>query len=251
MLAVVTHLATAPDESGRSVERLRCTLDGLLQSLDHARVELVLNTIAESHVAAELPGYLRSRIEVRERSEVEPLFLGFEAQDEYVRRRDDFEWFFYLEDDLVLGDSLVLEKLEYFDGSAPNEALLLPHRYELFDGKKVYMDLRSKWAPGEERTTSRLTAIEIGGWRFAEFPNPHSGCYFLSRRQLARWLDTGRRWYGLASYQGPREAAATGCLEECFRIYKPHPDNMNFFEIQHLGTKYSELYTGIHGADDA
>jgi hypothetical protein len=149
----------------------------------------------------------------------------------------------------VLEDGLMLDKLTYFNENAPAEAVLIPHRYELWQGRKVYIDLRAKRVPGENRTTNRLTRIEVGGWAFAEFENPHSGWYCLSRAQLARWLATGRRWYGLASYQGARESAGTGCLEECFRLYKPHPDHMRFLEIRHLGTKYAELFASFHGAE--
>lgn len=246
IVAVVTHVG---DPARDDVARLEAALEGLLESLDHARIDLVLNTLPGRHLAELLPSHLRERLEVRERIDVEPLFLGFEAQREYEARAESADWFVYLEDDLVLSDSLALEKLVFFNEAAPVEAVLLPHRYELWNGRKVYIDLHAKRIAGENRTTGRLTQVEVGGWRFAEFENPHSGCYFLARSQLQMWLATGRRWYGLASYQGPRESAATGCLEERFRLYKPHPDNMNFFEIRHLGTKYAEIYAGFHGAD--
>jgi hypothetical protein len=28
---------------------------------------------------------------------------------------------------------------------------------------------------------------------------------------------------------------------ECFTIYKPHPANLNYFEVRHYDTKYSKL----------
>lgn len=247
VLAVVTHVADTSLDPTIGVERLRRTLEGVLESLDHARVQIVLNTLPRRHLADDLPSYLRARMEIRENPTVEPLFLGFEAQQEFATRRDVFDWFVYTEDDLVLCDSLILEKLTYFNRVAPEQALLLPHRYELWNGRKIYIDLHSKGVPGEDRTTSRLTAIEVDGWRFAEFGNPHSGFHCLSRTQLDRWLASGRSWYGIASYQGPRESAATGCLEECFRLYKPHPENMSFLEIRHQGTKKAEIFAGFHG----
>jgi hypothetical protein len=245
VIAVITHFANPAVDGTSAVIRLRETLDGLLESLGHVRLEIILNTLPARHVADALPDYLRARLELRERAVAEPLFLGFEAQAEFVVRSEVYDWFLYLEDDLVVSDSLWLEKLAYFNDSAPPRAVLLPHRYELWNGRKVYIDLCAKGRPGEDRTNNRLTRIEVGGWRFAEFMNPHSGCYCLSRTQLRRWLATGRRWYGLASYQGPRESAATGCLEECFRLYKPHPDNMEFLEVRHRGTKYAELYADV------
>src|SRR5439155_22613168 len=132
-------------------------------------------------------------------------------------RAKEFDWFLYTEDDIVLADPLLLEKLRFFNEGAPPDAVLLPHRYEFWNGRKVTIDMSSKSAPPERHSWNRLTMIEIGDWKFAEFENPHSGFYCLSREQLGRWLASGRRWYGLASFAGPRESAATGCLEECFR----------------------------------
>lgn len=249
VVAVLTQVLREPIEVEHGLNRLQHALEGLLESLDHARVELILNSMPGRHVGNELPGYLRERLEIREHPGVEPLFVGFEAQQAYVERQDTCDWFAFLEDDLVFRDSLLLEKLVYFNDASQSRSVLLPHRYEFWNGRKVYIDLHSKRIPGRNVTTNRLTELGVDQWRFAEFENPHSGCYCLSRAQIKRWLATGRRWYGLASYQDPQVGAATGCLEECFRIYKPHPQNMHFFEVLHLGTKYAELYGGIHGAE--
>ena len=42
------------------------------------------------------------------------------------------------------------------------------------------------------------------------------------------------------------ESAATGCLAEAFRLYKPHVDNMTYLEVRHWDTKYSELHDRRH-----
>ena len=248
VLAVVTHVATEGRSTEEAAARLEQTLDGLFESLAHTDLELVLNTLAGRHVAEALPEHQRERLAVREHEGVEPLFAGFEAQKELAARAGDFEWFCYLEDDLVLRDTFLLEKLAFFNEAAPPGALLIPHRYELWNGTKFHLDMWSKGMRPEERRWNRLTLVELGGWKFAEFENPHSGCYFLSRAQLERWLATGRRWYGISSYVGPRESAATGALEEAFRLYKPHPENIHFLEIRHLGTQYAEYYSGLHPA---
>jgi hypothetical protein len=245
VVAVVTHVADTTRPLDESVERVARTLDGIIESVGHADVELVLNTMPGRHVAADLPEHLRERLVVREHVIDDPLFLGFEAQEEFVRRADDADWFLYTEDDIVLGDALVLEKLRYFIEGAPAEAVLLPHRYELWQGRKHYIDLVSKQSP-VLGPSNRLTVLDIGGWKFAEFENPHSGWYCLSREQLARWLATGRRWYGKVSFTAARESAATGCLAEAFRLYKPHPDNMTYLEVRHWDTKYAELRDRIH-----
>ena len=245
VVAVVTHVADPARAPEESVARVTRTLDGIIESIGHADVELVLNTMPGRHVAAELPDHLKKQLVVREHDIAEPLLLGFEAQEEFVRRANDADWFLYTEDDIVLGDSLVLEKLRYFNEGAPDGAVLLPHRYELWQGRKHYIDLVSKQSP-ELGPSNRFTVVEIGGWRFAEFENPHSGWYCLSQSQLRRWLATRRRWYGKISFVAARESAATGCLAEAFRLYKPHIDNMTYLEIRHWDTKYAELRDRIH-----
>jgi hypothetical protein len=251
VLAIVTHLTSGRYESAMFVERLAATLDGLLLSLGHTQLEIALITLPGRHVVDELPDHQRERIRVVTRSEDgDPWFLEFEAQDVFAARIDEFDWFVFLEDDLVLHDPLVLDKLAFFNEAAPPDALLLPHRYEVWQSRKVCIDLRSSNRPGEDWTVGRLTAFEAGGWKFAEFPNPHAAFYAVTQAQMHKWLATGRSWYKLCSFFGPLESAATGCLEECFRLYKPHPDNPHFLEIEHFGTKYSEMHVGIHGADD-
>jgi hypothetical protein len=251
VLAVVTHLARESHDASIFVDRLSATLDGLLLSLGRTRLELALNTLPGRHVAAALPEYQRARLQVLARDNVDdPLFLGFEAQQTFAERLGDFDWFLFLEDDLVLYDNLLLEKLAFFNNAAPDDAVLLPHRFEIWCGRKIWIDFRTKYHPGEDLTAGRLTEIKTGGWRFAEPDNPHAGFYALTQSQMRRWVATGRQWYGICSYFGPLESAATGCLQECFRLYKPHPDNREFFEIQHFGTKYSELHAKLHGPED-
>lgn len=245
LVAVVTHIADATRPVDESVERLVRTLDGITESFGLADVELVLNTVPGRHVAAELPDRLRERLVIREHELDDPLFLGFEAQREFVRRGDDADWFLYTEDDIVLSDALVIEKLRYFSDGAPEGALLLPHRYELWQGRKHYIDLVSKQSP-DIGSSSSLTVIEVGGWKFSEFENPHSGWYCLSQSQLRLWLATGRNWYGKISFVAARESAATGCLAEAFRLYKPHVDNMTYLEVRHWDTKYAEIRDRIH-----
>src|SRR3954453_410608 len=151
VLAVVTHVAD-PEQPESGVSRLGATLDGLLESLGPPRLELFVNALEGPPVVASLPPHLRDRVTLRERSGIEPLFLGFEAQEEFAARADDFDWFMFLEDDLVLSDQLLLEKLAFFNAAAPEDAVLLPHRYELSQGRKVRIDLRSKRRAGETDT---------------------------------------------------------------------------------------------------
>jgi hypothetical protein len=247
VLAVVTHVADSSRPRDAIVDRLAQTIDGLVESLGHTQLNVVVNTLPGLHVTDELAAHQEAMLELHDAHQGDPMFLGFEAQNEFVRRADEADWFLYLEDDLVLGDALLLEKLEYFNSGAPEGSLLLPHRYELWKGRKFYVDFMSKTRIDQD--WNRLTRIDVGDWQFVEFENPHSGCYCLSRTQLERWIATGRHWSGLSSFSGPRESAATGCLAESFRLYKPL--QATYLEIRHQGSKYAELYSRIHVFDEA
>jgi hypothetical protein len=237
VLVVVTHVVTPGADRALRAEGLQRTLDGVLESLAAAKLSLVVNTTPDGHVVEGLPVYQRTVVDVREHIDVNPMFVGFRAQDEFLERIDEFDWFLYLEDDMVFTDGLLLEKLDFFNQGAPRDSLLLPRQYEMMNGSKTYIDRGPDLAPP---AWNRLNSLEINGWRFAEFENPHSATHCLSRAQLERWAASGRHWYGRVTFVAPRESAATGSLVEAFRIFKPHPENANFLEVRHWGTKYSE-----------
>ena len=244
-LVAVTHVVLDGADRASRTDALRRTLDGVLETLAAASPSIVLNTMPERHVIEALPAYQRTIVEVREHPDVDPMFVGFRAQDEFLARVEKFDWFLYLEDDMVFADGLLLEKLHFFNEGAPAHALLLPLRYEMWNGRKTYIDRGPDVA--KPPAWNRLTTLEIGGWRFAEFENPHSATYCLSRAQLDRWAASGRRWYGRVTFVAPRESAATGSLAEAFSIYKPHPENANFLEVRHWDTKYSERIAEAEG----
>ena len=246
VLAVVTHVADESRPSELIVERLQRTLDGLLESLGHTRLELVLNTLPGRHVAAALPDYLSSRLVVRERHGVEPMFLGFEAQAR-VRRAGPrtSTGSSTSRTTSLLSDGLVLEKLAYFNSGAPPEALLLPHRYEFWNGRQDLHRSRVQDAPWTgPGTGSRCSRSRTGGSRSSRIRTAVvTACRGSSS---AAGSTPGASWYGRVSYTAARESAATGCLAESFRLYKPHPSNLSFLEIRHWDTKYAELSAEIH-----
>ncbi|HLL88260.1 MAG TPA: hypothetical protein VK324_03060, partial [Tepidisphaeraceae bacterium] len=130
------------------------------------------------------------------------------------------------------------DKLQRFNaGSGLPDAVLLPNRFEMFEGTKSYIDFtidgRLYW--------NDKSVVDVGGAKFAEFSNPHTGLYCLSQAQLRRWNATGRTWQDEVLIVGPLESAATYCLLEAFALYKPHPANLHYLECRHHDTKYSQL----------
>lgn len=245
VIAVIPHITSVEESKDRQkaaakIEKLRLTIDSLLASFAHCQLTIVIKTVADRHITAYLPEYQINCIQVQEESNLDPMFMGFKCQDELVKRVDEFDWFLFLEDDILLEDSFILEKLEKFNANCGSKrALLFPNRYELWEGTKRYIDLiidrGLEW--------NRLSIVDVDRVKFGECTNPHSGFFALSKDQVKLWGESGREWNNKnLGFGGPRECAATFSLLECFSIYKPHPANLHFFEVRHYDTKYSQLY---------
>lgn len=245
IIAVIAHITSVEEAQNKEkglakIEKLQNTIDGLLASFAHCELTIVVKTVAGRHITAYLPDYQLSCIHVKEETGCDPMFIGFTAQDEFVKTLDKFDWFIFIEDDIVVSDSYMLEKLEIFNAmSGYDRAVLLPNRYEFWEGTKRYIDLTID----PHLAWNRLSAVEIEGVKFAECTNPHSGIYCLSKSQMKVWSESPRNWKNKnLGFGGPRECAATYCLLECFSLYKPHFSNLHYFEVKHYDTKYSKLY---------
>jgi hypothetical protein len=108
----------------------------------------------------------------------------------------------------------------------------------MYQGTEKYIDLTI--AP--QLSCNQLSSVEIEGVKFAEFSTPHSALYCWSRKQMKQWIKSGRVFKNQVVKVGLLESAATFCVWECFSIYKPHPSNLNYFEVRHYDSKYSKLY---------
>lgn len=244
VLAAVAHITSVeeaknPDQASQKIERLRHTIDGLLASFAHCDLTIVVQTLPNRHITAYLPEYQINCIQVQEGPECDPMFVEFRLQEEFVNKVEEFDWFLFIEDDIIFYDSFVIEKLERFnDQSGYDNAILYPNRYEMHEGTKRYIDLTID----TDLAWNKFSSVEIENVKFAEFTNPHAAFYCLSRKQMKQWIKSGRTWKNQVVNVGPLESAATFCLLECFSIYKPHPSNLNYFEVRHYDSKYSRLY---------
>lgn len=243
VLAILPHIVSAeeaadPQKSATKVEKLKNAIDGLLSSFAHCDLTILISTLPNRQIVSYLPEYQQNCIQIMEDPECDPMYVGFRVQDEFVKRVEDFDWFLFIEDDIVVHDSLLLEKLEKFNQYCGRpDAVLLPNRYEMWEGKKNYIDLTID----TEIAWNWLSLIEIDGIKYAECTNPHSAFYCLSQTQMKTWMQSGQSWKYQDVMVGPLESAATFCLLECFSLYKPHPANLHCLEVRHYDTKYSKL----------
>ncbi|WP_293121940.1 hypothetical protein [Microcoleus sp. bin38.metabat.b11b12b14.051] len=194
VFAAVAHITSVeesnnPEKAAAKIERLRHTIDGLLTSFAHCDLSIAIQTLPNRHVTAYLPEYQLKCIQIQEGPECDPMFVEFRLQEEFVERVEEFDWFLFIEDDIVLYDSFTLEKLEKFNQqSGYDNAILYPNRYEMYQGTKRYIDLTIE----QPLSWNQLSSVEIEGVKFAEFSNPHAAVYCLSRKQMKHWIKSGR-----------------------------------------------------------
>lgn len=208
-------------------------------------VDVVICTTQGKHLLSQLALPTGSFIHCE--THAEPMHLGFECQAVLRDRRDRYDVYGYLEDDLILHDPWLFAKIGWFNKAVGDTCVLQPNRYEsapLGAAHKVYVDGNLPRGATERFQNVREYPEVKGDFmgtslRFVRPLNPHSGCYFLNAAQLAHWL--GRPWFldRDSSFIGPLESAATLGIMRTFRVYKPAPDCAGFLEIQHFGTGFA------------
>ncbi|HVZ97551.1 MAG TPA: hypothetical protein VG847_11790, partial [Chitinophagaceae bacterium] len=118
-----------------------------------------------------------------------------------------------------------------------------PHRFEYANGIKHYID--QVIVRNGLQTTYKYSdnfKISFDDAAFTIFQNPHAAFYCLSKEQVQLWVDSGYKWKNKVVAFGILESAATFSLYENFEFFKPHPDNIGYFEVQHYGNKYMQYH---------
>ncbi len=187
-----------------------------------------------------LPEYLKQKAELYFSEQEDPMFVEYDAYDVFVDHINEYEYFLFLEDDVLLTDSWFLEKIKKFNYYSPyKNYVLTPHRFEYANGIKHYFD---QAIIDENRSTSYTYSeklkVSFDDVSFSVFQNPHAAIYCLSKEQINLWIESGYKWRNKVVAFGVLESAATFSLYENFEFFKPHPDNIGYLEVQHYGNKY-------------
>jgi len=173
-----------------------------------------------------------------------PMMLPFETHALLANNlRHEYDYYCYLEDDLIFLDPLFFQKLQWFVKHAGDDCILQPNRFEYGPGygfRKGYVDgpliarATEKWQNMKDRPLLVGSCFDHDV-KFAKTLNPHAGSFFLTRKQMQYWAS--RPWFldRDTSFIGPLESAATLAMMKTFRVYKPAPENADFLEIQHAG----------------
>ena len=223
----VSHKTTRPanDDPARGLEVVVCTTRGR-----HLLADLPVPDGAYSHHP----------------TDCEPLLLGFECHAALRDRLVGFDYYCYLEDDLVLHDPWFFRKLAWFTGLAGDGRLLQPNRYEAGWHplvRKAYVDgdqhPRATARYQDVTESPRLAGRALGARvEFHRARNPHSGCFFLNARQMRQWAGRPDFLDRDTGYIGPLESAASLGVMRAFAVYKPAPANADFLEVEHTGRAF-------------
>lgn len=209
-----------------------------------ARVDVVVCTTGGKHLLDRLdlgPGAFEPRP-----TSARPLALGFACRAVLRERIGLYDYYCYLEDDLIIRDPWLFAKLAWFNGHLGDERLLQPNRYERARKgivRKAYVDgdladgvIRPFGDPDADPTLrGKFLGLDMV---FRRPRNPHSGCYFLNAGQMATWAARADFLDFDASFIGPLESAATLGILRAFKVYKPARENAAFLEIEHHGTAF-------------
>jgi len=240
-----------------SVTSLHQTLGAAIYGLDHARlaawqakpaaqhmVDLVICTAGDSHLLGELQALapLFRNFPVA----VDPMMIGFECHRLLGEARGRYDYYCYIEDDIVLNDPWFFRKRELFDGRYAPDALLQPNRYELSPTgpvSKLYVDyLINPKLTDKYQNIAELPRLEMpfAGEMisFERTTYPSSGCFFLSAGQLEKWITGPHFLDGDVSYMSPLDSASALSIMKTFRVYKPVLDQAWFLEVLHASPRW-------------
>ncbi len=157
-----------------------------------------------------------------------------------LEQADNYDIICYMEDDIVIEDRDFFSKLIYLDKNTNGDIAFMPHRCEYIPGKgEVILSGDPEggrpdlfWDTGERINIK----WPLGDKQFYRATNPHSGCYFLTRRQALKvrnyWVS--RNWISEYELSGPLEQAGSGLLLPMLKIMKPIPSQYRFLMVHHL-----------------
>jgi hypothetical protein len=210
-------------------------------------IEIIICTTGENHLVDELglsDGCFRHiTVDVDN-----PLYLGFESYSVFEHAFGKYDWYCYLEDDVIIADPFFFLKLQtFYETVRDTRYLLQPNRYEVsnYYYSKMYIDapfddssVMEKFRLPNSRTQIDLPFLGTT-LRMLPAENAHSGCFFLTSDHMQHLLE--QPWYGkqeAGCYAGPLESAATLFILTLFHVFKPAPECASFLEVYHSDQRF-------------
>ena len=184
------------------------------------------------------------QVQVLQHDLEDPRNLGLTARDWLINHPAPADLNLYLEDDLVIHDSLFAHKILWMAHRSNQRCVLLPHRYELTRrpgvAPRLFIDGPIDHEPFAEWHQPTI-AVAHGDFRSdlnVQFDcpiNPHAGCFGVTKHQLQIM---SQRELPREGFVGPLETAATYTVGRDFMVLKPTWINREFLAIEHGHPSY-------------
>jgi hypothetical protein len=246
LVFALTALRELYSQSQCMIDIAQCTTIPVNQEHNY-QVDIVICTTQEYHLLAQTP--LPSWFCKHYSTQVEPMLLGFQCHQVLREHLGQYDYYCYLEDDLILRDPWLFTKLNWFNRHTGNSCLLQPNRYEVSPHSQVvkaYIDgdllphITANFQNIQDQPQFIGKVMEQA-ISFKRPLNPHSGCFFLNAEQMESWAKQPYFLDRDCGFIGPLESAATLGIMKTFKIYKPTASQANFLEIQHFGSGFINL----------
>lgn len=217
-------------------------------------VDIFVCTIGEQHILNKLPipRHYFNRVGF---SKVEPTSLTFICQivlrDLYLKNQD-YDFYCYIDDDIVIRDLSFFQKLMWLNKQLDNEnILIMPSCYEIsrniYDADfKLYINHEDTDKYNVRRfqnfAENNNFSLEWQGIpiEFSKPYNPYSASYFLSNKQMKKVVSEGK-FDQMISFSDILESGVMTNILDKFIIYKPSLANASFLEVEHYGNAYLKM----------
>lgn len=209
-----------------------------LETEQLSSIEIEVHVFTDGiNMLTEILEYYSKYITVHSLNVKNPRTLPLHARNWLVNAMPEVDLSFYLEDDLVVNDPLFFDKQYWFLNRSNDNAVLMPHRYELnkdgssrllVDGPLSKNFIHNFCSPIPSAAAGRFNnGEEIV---FDKTDNPHSGCFVINSDQVKRLRHVKLPNEG---FVGPLETAATLTVLQHFQIFKPSISQHRFLQIEH------------------
>jgi SAM-dependent methyltransferase len=164
----------------------------------------------------------------------DPLQLPWHHRRLFADRRDDYDLYIYSEDDMLITQHSVDAFLEATNVLEADELAGFMRIESGADGTSHCLDVAGpyRWLPESVRTR--------GGDTYAVFTTEHSACFFLTREQLRKAIDSGGfRVEPHANRYDLLIEAATDPYTRCGFTKVVNVSRLPSFQLQHLSNRYA------------
>jgi SAM-dependent methyltransferase len=173
-----------------------------------------------------------------------PHSLPFAHKRVFAERKDAYDLFIYTEDDILITKRNI-EAFLRVTSILPPWDLAGFFRWEQYpDGRRYYPEAHGfyRWMPDSVKV--------VGDHTFARFTNDHSGCYALTRDQLAQAIASGRFQVPPHEHKyGLLETAATDPYTQCGFKKLSCLSHFDEFLVPHLPNKYIGSQIGLDASE--